>query len=1254
MLTDRQARSCVVGTGSFAAGRLAALTLAVALATPVVCVSVTVAQDLPMIATVAQAAPTDPKAALDAAVAQFKAGQYEEALTALQTIKADNLSSDDQKLLSDTTSEAQQAAQSRRSARADFEKGQQALDNGDNATAQGLFKSVAANPYADTGTAAKAKEQLTVADAGAQSQTTDWHAVYDQAVSDYKAGKLDTAKTEFTQLQQNNYSAPWFSKSPREYLESIDKQMSGPTSDEQARSAYLTGRDDYRKGDWIAARQNFDKSVSLGYKAGWFEDAPEKYLARMDKKEQADAAMAAQNAVAGNTSTDMAAAPTTAPAMAAAPATAPAMAVASADMNTASPTTAPAMAAAMMPAATDGASASAKPANDVAASAPAAADDQASLAAIAAQRAAEQSNKAYQAKKLVESAQAAENAQRYDEAKNLYTQATDLDPSNPDAIAGRNRTLSLTGTSPVTEDIGDRTAREIEARRQAIMFSFNQATSQAKLQENQGNFDGARTSLAQAEAASRSDPGIFKNEELQSFNQQLADARTDLERQVASTRDKQAAEAQAAAQNDAEQRAKDQAAAKERAVSSLVAQSRQLTEQGRYPEALKVVDQILVLDPRNEYATGVKQILFDRASLQNQRETREKFDQEWNTSLNEADEKRIPYSDVLTYPADWPDLATRRDQTVREERQVTAADEAVNTLLDKTLPEIRFQDVAFADVIDFLRDTTQANIFVNWKALEVAGIDRNAPVSTRLRNVKFSKVLKTVLESVGGGATSKLGYTVDEGVIEISTQEDLASNVETLTYDIRDLIISIPDFTDAPTFDLSSSQNSGGSGQSSTSGGGGGGGGQSLFSGGGGASGQDTANTPTRAELVEQITSLIRETIGVGTWKEDGGQLGSLSELGGQLIVTQTPEVHRAITSLLEKLREQRSIQVMIEARFLTVQRNFLEDVGVDFDFYFNFNNNPLSGIAPGGTFTALNSGTTSTGGSTAGTGLFSANNVVNPVTGQTQTGVAPVAVQQNSSSFTQASNLTTGVNGNLAGAFAQPNLTTTINAFLDDFQASILIRATQGNQNVTQLTAPRITLFNGQRAYVVVSTEEAYVSDLTPVVGQSSIGFDPTVSVVNSGVVLDVTATVSADRKYVTLTLRPELSTLLGLASFPVFGGATATGTTVSTGTTPTPSFDNAFGFIQEPTIQITQVRTTVSVPDGGTLLLGGTTISGEIEREAGVPVLSEIPFLKRAFTNRSYAKDEQVLLILVKPTIIIQREVEQQNFPLLTSRPG
>jgi general secretion pathway protein D len=158
--------------------------------------------------------------------------------------------------------------------------------------------------------------------------------------------------------------------------------------------------------------------------------------------------------------------------------------------------------------------------------------------------------------------------------------------------------------------------------------------------------------------------------------------------------------------------------------------------------------------------------------------------------------------------------------------------------------------------------------------------------------------------------------------------------------------------------------------------------------------------------------------------------------------------------------------------------------------------------------------------------------------------------------------------------------------------------------------------------------------------------------------VLLDVQATVSADRKYVTLTLRPQLATLIALREFTFQSSSANVGTNTGGGggggnnnnvisVAPT-------GIIQIPEIQITQVRTTVSVPDGGTLLLGGQTIAGEIEREAGVPVLSKIPGLKRLFTNRSIAKDEQILLILVRPTIIIQKEIEQRQFPLLNTRIG
>ena len=61
-----------------------------------------------------------------------------------------------------------------------------------------------------------------------------------------------------------------------------------------------------------------------------------------------------------------------------------------------------------------------------------------------------------------------------------------------------------------------------------------------------------------------------------------------------------------------------------------------------------------------------------------------------------------------------------------------------------------------------------------------------------------------------------------------------------------------------------------------------------------------------------------------------------------------------------------------------------------------------------------------------------------------------------------------------------------------------------------------------------------------------------------------------------------------------------------------------------------------------GGTLLLGGHKITAEVDKEVGVPVLSKIPLVGRLFSNRSTIRDNKILLILVKPTIILQEERE------------
>jgi type II secretory pathway component GspD/PulD (secretin)/tetratricopeptide (TPR) repeat protein len=1105
------------------------------------------ADTIPSAGTALQAASKTDADLLKDGQAAYENGDYEAAQASLQKVNASNLSDKERRALSDTLSKAESAANERRAARAQFELGEAALKEGKSAEAIAHYQAAVDNKFVDAGTKAKSVEQIELA------KSTGGATPAPEGTAEPVTPVVEAAPT----------------RTPKQSYELAVKQ--------------------YKSGDWIPARENFNAAIAGGYKAGLFQDPPQRYLSRMDKKELADAAkaeaeLATARAAEAQRQRDAAAAAAVA---------AEAGARAQADVNdkaatearervenpqVALQTTAPATGEAAAPAAP------VEPATAPAAVAP----------AVTVDSVIEQANKA-----VAES--------RFNEALTLYDQALSIDPNNKVATEGRARMLELTGRNVGGGNLLAQERARIEARRDAINYNFNDALGDANEAIRTGNFADAKTALQRARVASVTDRSVFSRDEINAFESRIANSQAGLEQAEDVARQREVANAQAQTNAAIEQKNRQAAIERERTIRDLINQTRTAIDEARYDAAIGTVEQILRLDPRNDYAIGVKPFIQDKANLQQQREFREQFNQQATKVFNRAEEGKIPYDEIIRYPENWPDLSARRDRTVAAERGVKQEDAAVQAQLDKRLPEVKFDAVGFNDVIEFLRDVSGANIFVNWRALEAAGIDRNAPVTARLRDVAFRKALDVILQDVGGG-TVKLAYTIDQGVITISTADELATNTITQTYDIRDLIINVPDFDNAPQFDLNAaSQNTGG-------GGGGGGGGTSLFGGTGGGGGDEEQAGPTRTELVEQITNLIQTTVANDTWQANGGTVGTLSELNGTLIVTQTPENQEKVSALLEKLREQRAIQVTVEARFLTVQRNFLEDIGVDFDFAFNTN-------------------------------------------GDVSSSLTPVAITNNSSAFT--SNPTTGVPGTI-GANATPaqgltasNLDGTPIAFtfLDDFQASFLIRATQASVTSTSVTAPRLTLFNGQRAYVVVSTVRAYVSDLQPTVAQNAVAFDPEISTVNSGVSLDVQATVSSDRKYVTLTMRPRLSTLIGLFTFQFTSGSTAPAGSTNDGTI-IGGTSAGTGVVQQPEIQQTLINTTVSVPDGGTLLLGGQTLAGEIEKEAGVPVLSKIPFLKRLFTNRSMAKDEQVLLILVKPTIIIQREVEEKQFPLLSSR--
>jgi type II secretory pathway component GspD/PulD (secretin) len=82
----------------------------------------------------------------------------------------------------------------------------------------------------------------------------------------------------------------------------------------------------------------------------------------------------------------------------------------------------------------------------------------------------------------------------------------------------------------------------------------------------------------------------------------------------------------------------------------------------------------------------------------------------------------------------------------------------------------------------------------------------------------------------------------------------------------------------------------------------------------------------------------------------------------------------------------------------------------------------------------------------------------------------------------------------------------------------------------------------------------------------------------------------------------------------------------------------------IQLPNFTNTMVNTVVTVPDGGTVLLGGVKLLQEERKEYGVPVLSKTPWIDRLFRNVGIGRNTSSLMLMVTPRIVILEEEEEK----------
>ncbi|MFH1717191.1 MAG: hypothetical protein ABIF19_07565 [Planctomycetota bacterium] len=355
----------------------------------------------------------------------------------------------------------------------------------------------------------------------------------------------------------------------------------------------------------------------------------------------------------------------------------------------------------------------------------------------------------------------------------------------------------------------------------------------------------------------------------------------------------------------------------------------------------------------------------------------------------------------------------------------------------------------------------------------------------------------------------------------------------------------------------------------------------------------------------QSLVQLVQESIEPDSWFDlsDTGE-GTVTPYPLQqpkkLAVYNTHAVHQEVEKLLAALRVALGYQVSIEARFLVVSENFLEAVGLDVDFTQNL-------------------------GSKWG----------------------QVTFDQSSDVATQAE--PTQVPLSLGGIGAVSSIVGGYGSILDDLQVAFLLRATQAHRDAKSLTAPVASVLSGESANFNITrmlifalppvqqpgvTTVGITGGATGTATGTGGGLQPQYMPVPSGSSLSITPIITHDKKNVLLNILTRQQDFLGLRTThietPIVGGV---------GGTDVLTYD-----VQLPDTETSSLMTRVSVPDGGTLLLGGQRITAEVEKEAGVPILSKIPILGRLFSNRSTVRDSRILLILVKPTIILQEEREAE----------
>src|SRR5262245_16687858 len=825
-----------------------------------------------------------------------------------------------------------------------------------------------------------------------------------------------------------------------------------------------------------------------------------------------------------------------------------------------------------------------KPADKPAAGAPAKADDK--LAPLSKEREILRQQRETLVASYTKMGDEAYAESRFEDAEKAYGNVLDLDPKNENARRHMEEIGAILGKRPMdAQDAFTDAVESYKVRVQQAKVEVANLAAQADNKAKAGDYDSASALYDKALVIA----GLYPNnvdfspsvEGLKRLRGDAAKAATGAAEAKRRAQIKQAADLTAA------EAAKERAARRER-TKTLFAKANQAMERSDYQVARNLAEEILAGDPTNDEAKRLRRIAVDAANEATDDQYHRTLLDEWKHVFEALSEAYAPQVDDYTFPSTWEEVQNHRTPPVLS----TAAamkenpqDREVKNRLEAVRTQVQFSDTKLTDAVAWLHSISGVNIVITQAAIEGKS---DADLTIEKLSLDQAVPVKQVLDLIC--QLKSVAWNIQDGVVQITTPQAAAGAPVVQLYDVKDLATPIANFPGEEV-------NLDPKGEHQTT---------------------EEPKEPQPEFVLDQIADLITNNVDKSAW-EAGGSVEPVPP--GTLVVKCPPGTHAKVQQLLDGLRGAGGLEVSIETRFVTVQDNFLQEVGVDLR---GLGDNTGGQGVPGKGGIPTAGGVTTpvtfddvffgTVGQPGGAGTGNDTGIFYQIHGQSDG-------DDLRARFENLYDVALGKPGVLqatGGLSFQGTL-------IDDTQLEVILRAVQKSDRSTLVIAPRLTAYNGQRANVTVLNQVSYISDFDVEIAQASQIGDPIVQTLRDGVILDLRPVVSADRRFITMELRPTVAILTRpIATFQ---------TTLANGPPVT---------IQLPELAVQRVRTTVTMPDGGTRLLGGLKFFEERRLESTVPWLDKIPVASFFFSRKGTFLEKRSVLVLIRARILRPEENE------------